>query len=260
MMGARNPGNDFAGVVVAVGTGVTDYKVGDKVVGALQKAGGGAYAQYAVALDSVLSLKPKKFTFEQAAGIPTAGFTGLRMALLAEIKKGEKVLVIGAAGGVGSTAVQVAKSEGAYVIGSAASRHNDYLKSIGVDQVVNYDKEKVGDKVKDVDVVINSVGSENAAALTYAKKGGRVVQIAGQPDTAACAAAGVTCINGGPGKGPSDGDLIKQLVQMADEGKYTVKVEKAFPLSAVNDAYTFGRSGDREGKVIIDVRSDATSK
>lgn len=260
VMGPRKPGNDVAGVVVALGGGVTDFKIGDKVVGALQQVGGGAYAQYAIALATVLAPKPKKFTFEQAAGMPTAGFTGLRMVLLADVKKGERVLVIGAAGGVGSTAVQVAKAEGAYVIGSAASQHNDYLKSIGVDQIVNYDKEKVGDKVKDVDVVINEVESENAASLTYLRRGGRLVLINGQPDGAACAAAGVTCSTGGPGKGPSDGDLLRQLVSMANAGTYKVQVEKVFPLSAINDAYAYGRSGNRQGKVILDVAPGAAKR
>jgi NADPH:quinone reductase-like Zn-dependent oxidoreductase len=246
--------------VAALGPGVSDFKVGDKVVGALQRIGGGAYAEYALALDSVLSLKPKAFTFEQAAGIPTAGFSGLRMVLRADVKKGERVLVIGAAGGVGSTAVQVARAQGAYVIGSADSRHNAYLKSIGVNQIVNYDKEKVGDKVKNVDVVINTAETENATAPGYAKRGGRVVSIAGQPDDAACAAAGVSCFSGGPGWGPADGDLLRQLVQMANSGTYKVQVEKSFPLSALNDAYAYGRSGNRQGKLVLDVRPEATQR
>jgi len=258
MMGPRNPGNDLAGVVVAVGPDVTDVKPGDAVIAALQQIGGGAYAEYALCLDAVLAPKPKAFTYEQAAGIPTAGFTGLRMVLLANVQKGERVLVIGAAGGVGSTAVQVAKSRGAHVIASASSVHNEYLKSIGVDEIINYDKESVGDRLKDADVVINSVGSENAAAIGYVRKGGRIIDIAGQPDPAACAAAGVGCISGGPGQGPSDGELMKMLVALANAGQYSVKVEKAFPLAETSAAYAYGRTGNREGKIIITLVAAAT--
>ncbi|MFT3906183.1 MAG: NADP-dependent oxidoreductase [Steroidobacteraceae bacterium] len=258
--GARNPGNDAAGVVVAVGPGVTEYKVGDKVIAALQQIGGGAYAEYALALVKNMAPKPKNFTYEEAAGIPTAGFTGLRMVLVAKIAKGERVLVIGAAGGVGSTAVQVAKSEGATVISSASSRHAAYLKSIGVDEVISYDTEKVAEKARNIDVAIVTVGSENANAITYVKKGGRVVTIAGQADAAACAAAGVTCIGGGPSQSYSDGELMKQLVQLADAGKLKVKVDKVFTLAQVNDGYTLGRAGNREGKLVLSIDKDAAKK
>lgn len=260
MGGARNPGNDAAGVVVAVGQGVTEYKVGDKVVCSLQQIGGGAYAQYALCLVKNMSLKPRNFTFEEAAGIPTAGFTGLRMVKFAKLAKGERVLVIGAAGGVGSTAVQVAKSQGATVISSAAARHAAYLKSIGVDEVISYDKDNVADKAKNIDVVIVTVGSENANALKYVKRGGRVVTIAGQEDAAACEAAGVTCIGGGPGTGPSDGELTRELVQLADAGKYKVKVDKVFKFEDVNEAYKTGQAGNREGKMAIAIDKDAATK
>lgn len=258
-MAARNPGNDVTGVIVALGSAVTDFKVGDAVVAALQQAGGGAYAEYAIARDQDLARKPKSFTYEQAAGIPTAGFTGLRMAKLANIQKGERVAIIGAAGGVGSTALQVAKLQGAHVIAIASSKHNAYLKQLGADEIVDYDTEKVGDKVKDVDVAIVSVGSENAAAITYAKRGGRVVTIAGQADAAACSAAGVSCINGGPGQ-ISDGDLVRELVSMANAGKFSVQVEKVFPFAQLNDALAMGRTGNREGKIVISMNKDSSKR
>jgi NADPH:quinone reductase-like Zn-dependent oxidoreductase len=253
MGGARSPGNDVAGVVVALGEGVKDFKVGDKVVAALQQSGGGAYAEYAVSNADTMSLKPKNFTFEQAAAIPTAGFTGLRMVILGNVKKGERVLVIGAAGGVGSTSVQAAVARGATVISSAKAQHDPYLKKIGVAERIAYDKEDVKAKAKDIDVAIVTVGSENANALTYVKRGGRVVTIAGQPDTAACTAAGLTCMTGGPGQGPSIGDLIKELVAMADKNTFQVIIDKSFPLEQINEAFALGRAGSREGKMAIAV-------
>ena len=251
---APPPGRDVAGVIVALGSGVSGYKVGDKVYTAL--AGGGAYAQYAVATATELAVKPQKFTFEQAAGIPIAGYTGLRMVVMAELKPGERVLIIGAAGGVGSTAVQAARAAGAHVIAVASSHHEQYLEALGAQEIINYDKEKVAEKAKAVAVVLNTVGTENANALTYVQPGGLVLDASGQVDEKACAAARVTCIHV-VRQGLSNAELLKRLTQMADEGKYSVKVEKSFPLAKTADALSYGRTGDREGKVIIDVHKDA---
>src|SRR3984885_11857253 len=251
---APPPGRDVAGVVVALGAGVSGYKVGDKVYTAL--AGGGAYAEYAVAPASELAMKPQKFTFEEAAGIPIAGYTGLRMVVMADVKPGERVLIIGAAGGVGSTAVQAARAAGAHVIAVASSRHDKYLEALGAQEIIDYDKENVAAKVKAVAVVLNTVGTENANALTYVQPGALVLDASGQVDEKACAAVHVTCIHVAR-QGPSNAELLKRLTQMADDGKYSVKVEKSFPLAKTGDALSYGRAGDREGKVIIDVHKDA---
>lgn len=257
---ARMPGGDAAGVVVAVGPGVTAFKVGDKVLASLGESGGGAYADYALANIDNVALKPASFTYEQAAGIPIAGFAGMRMVVLTNVKKGDRVLVIGAAGGVGSTAVQGSKARGAAVISSASSRHEAYLKKIGVDEIISYDKEDVAAKAKNIDVVINAVDSQNAAAVTYAKRGGRVVVIGGVPDATACAAAGVTCMGGGGRDGASNGDLIRELVRLANAGQFTVLVDKVFPLEEANAALTLGRNGNREGKIVLAVRADSATR
>jgi NADPH:quinone reductase-like Zn-dependent oxidoreductase len=251
---APPPGRDVAGVIVALGAGVSGYKVGDKVYTAL--AGGGAYAEYAVAAATELAMKPQKFTFEEAAGIPIAGYTGLRMVVMANLKPGQRVLIIGAAGGVGSTAVQAARASGAHVIAVASSHHDKYLEALGAQEIIDYDKESVADKAKAVAVVLNTVGAENANALAYVQPGGLVLDASGQVDEKACAAARVTCIHV-VRQGLSNAELLQRLTQMADEGKYSVKVEKSFPLARTEEALRYGRTGDREGKVIIDVHKDA---
>lgn len=251
---APPPGRDVAGVIVALGAGVSGYKVGDKVYTAL--ATGGAFAEYAVAAAAELAFKPQKFTFEEAAGIPIAGYTGLRMVVMANLKPGQRVLIIGAAGGVGSTAVQAARAAGAHVIAVASSRHAKYLEALGAQEIITYDTENVAENAKAVAVVLNSVGSENANALTYVHPGALVLDASGQVDEKACASARVTCIHVAR-QGPSNAELLKQLTQLADEGKYSVKVEKSFPLAKTAEALSYGRTGDREGKVIIDVHKDA---
>ncbi|MGC3982401.1 MAG: NADP-dependent oxidoreductase [Steroidobacteraceae bacterium] len=260
-MANRAPGNDVSGVVAAVGPGVTEFKVGDSVVAALQQSGGGAYAEYAVANVDTTVLKPKNFTYEQAAGIPTAGFTGLRMVIIGNVKKGDRVLVIGAAGGVGSTAVQAAKARGATVISSAKATHEKYLKSIGVDEIISYDKEDVAAKAKNIDVTIVTVGSENANGIGYTKNGGRVVTIAGAADAAACSAKSLTCSSGGPnGSTVTIKELLTELKQLAEANKFTVKVDKVFPLAQTNAALAFGREGSREGKLAISITKDSAKK
>jgi NADPH:quinone reductase-like Zn-dependent oxidoreductase len=251
---APPPGRDVAGVIVALGQGVAGYKVGDKVYTAL--AGGGAYAEYAVAPAMELAVKPQKFTFEEAAGIPIAGYTGLRMVVMANVKPGERVLIIGAAGGVGSTAVQAAHAAGAHVIAVASSRHDKYLEALGAQEIIDYDKDNVAEKAKAVAVVLNTVGTENANALSYVQPGGLVLDASGQVDEKACAAVHVTCIHV-TRQGLTNAELLKRLTQMADEGKYSVKVEKSFPLAKTGEALSYGRAGDREGKVIIDVHKNA---
>jgi NADPH:quinone reductase-like Zn-dependent oxidoreductase len=251
---APPPGRDVAGIIAALGPGVSGYKVGDKVYTAL--AGGGAYAEYAVAPATELAMKPHKFTFEEAAGIPIAGYTGLRMVVMADVKPGQRVLIIGAAGGVGSTAVQAARAAGAHVIAVASSHHDKYLEALGAQEIIDYDKENVAEKAKAVAVVLNTVGTENANALTYVQPGGLVLDASGQVDEKACATARVTCIHVAR-QALSNAELLKRLTQMADEGKYSVKVEKSFPLAKTGEALSYGRNGDREGKVIIDVRKDA---
>jgi NADPH:quinone reductase-like Zn-dependent oxidoreductase len=134
----------------------------------------GAYAQYVLAtLDSVV-LKPKSFTFEQAAGIPVAGIAGYRAAAEAGIKPGQRVAVIGAAGGAGSAAVDTALSLGARVIGIGHSSQESYLRGLGVAQFVAYDKEDVAGKVREVDVVLNMVDNQADAGMGYLRRGGDV--------------------------------------------------------------------------------------
>jgi NADPH:quinone reductase-like Zn-dependent oxidoreductase len=219
-------------------------------------AGGGAYAEYAVAPATELAVKPQKFTFEEAAGIPIAGYTGLRMGVMADVKPSQRVLIIRAAGGVGSTAVQTAHAAGAHVIALASSRHDQYLEALGAQEIIEYDRENVAAKARAVAVVLNTVGAENANALTYVQPGGLVLDASGQVDEKSCAAARVTCIHVAR-QVLSNAQLLKRLTQMADEGKYSVKVEKSFPFAKTGEALSYGRTGDREGKVIIDEHKDA---
>lgn len=251
------PGFDAAGIIDTVGPDVTAFKPGDAVVARVN----GAYAEYAVALVDEVVLKPKRFTFEQGAGMPVAGVAGYRAAVDAQLKAGERVAVIGAAGGAGEVAVQVAKSLGAKIIAVGHSSQQDFLRRLGVAEFVAYDREQVAARVQQVDAVINLVDGQADAALGYVKRGGRFTSIAGAPAEGRCAAAGVTCVVVGGGyRGPSNGDSLRALAALADKGLYQVTVTRTFPLAEAAQAQALGSSGQSIGKLILVVDPQNSKK
>jgi NADPH:quinone reductase-like Zn-dependent oxidoreductase len=247
------PGFDAAGIVESVGPDVTSVKPGDAVVARVA----GSYAQYAVAQADEVVLKPKSFTFEQASGMPVAGVAGYRAAMEARIMPGQRVAVIGAAGGSGSVAVQVAKAQGAKVIAIGHSSQKEYLAGLKVDEFVAYDKDDVAARVKGVDAVLNMVDGQAQAGLGYLKRGGYLVSIAGgTPGKEPCAAAAATCIPIGGGSGAgygsiSNGEALAGLVALADKGQYTVQVTKTYPLAQGAAAQELNRTTETIGKIVL---------
>jgi NADPH:quinone reductase-like Zn-dependent oxidoreductase len=254
---AQIPGFDAAGAIDSIGSGVTGWKVGDAVV-ARVSAG---YAEYAVALADETIRKPASLTFEQAGGIPVAGIAGYRAADAAHIRPGQRVAIIGAAGGAGSVAVEVAKARGAKIIASGHSSQQAYLKSLGVDEFVAYDRENVAARIQDVDAVLNMVDTQVVPSLGYVRKGGVFTSIAGGPGDDKCAAAGVTCvIITGAYQAVSQGDALRALAALADKGQYHVTVSRSFPLAQAAAAQELGRTGDTTGKIVLVVDSRAKQR
>ncbi len=254
---AQIPGFDVAGVIDSVGAGVTAFKPGEAV---LARAAGG-YAEYAVAPVEEAIAKPKSFTFEQAAGVPIAGIAGYRAAEEAKLQPGQRVAIIGAAGGSGEAAVQVAKSHGVKIVAIGHSSQQAFLKSLGVDEFVAFDKEDVAAKVRNVDAAINLVEGQANAALGYVRKGGHFTSIAGAPSAEKAAAAGVAIvvIAGGTYNGISTADALRGLVSLADKGQYKVTVSTTLPLAEAAKAQEQGRTGQTIGKTVL-VVDKASSK
>jgi NADPH:quinone reductase-like Zn-dependent oxidoreductase len=249
------PGYDAAGVVDSVGSGVTAWKVGDAVVARVN----GAYAQYVAVDVATVVAKPRPFTFEQAAGMPIAGMAAFGAVDAAQIRPGQRVAVIGAAGGAGSAAVDAARAKGAKIIASGHSSQAVWLKQRGVDEFVAYDKENVAARIQGVDAVLNMVDGQADTALAYVKRGGYLTSIAGGANAERCAAAGVTCVQiRATAPGRTLGDTLRDMVALANAGKYTVPVTKTFPLVEAAAAQQFARSGETVGKVILVV--DAKSQ
>lgn len=256
--GAAIPGFDVAGVVDSIGSGVTHVKVGDAVFARAN----GAYAQYAVTNADGVIPKPRRFTFEQAAGIPVAGVAGYRAVEAAQVRAGQRVAIIGAAGGAGSAAVEIAKARGAKVIAIGHSSQQTFLNDLKADEFVAYDEVDVAERVRDVDAVLNMVDGQADAAVKYAKRGGHLASIAGPADAAACSAAGLTCIQIGPTyRGPtSEPDTLRALAKLADDGKYTVHVTNVMPLAQAASAQQANLAGETVGKLILVVDEKAKQR
>ena len=183
----RIAGTDVAGVIEKPGPGVTQFRVGDAVFAPMNRGGpgvlNGAYAQFGIAAVGKVVRKPRNLSFAQASGLGTATSIGVRAVMIAAVSPGQRVLVTGAAGGVGSAAVQAARGRGARVIGTAAAKHTDYLKRLGIDEVVDDQQGDWSGGVRDIDVLIDTAAARNAQfALRTVKKGGRLIKISGRPD------------------------------------------------------------------------------
>ena len=254
------PGVDVSGTIDTLGEGVTGWKVGDQVLGFARQSGG--YAEYAVIPVNSLAVKPKSMTFEQAAGVPIASETAYRALHEAgKIARGQTVLIHGAAGGVGSAAVQIAKAAGARVIGTASPNNHEFLRSLGADQVIDYRAQKFEDVVKNADLVLNTVDADtNARSIAVVREGGVLVSIVGPPDAAACAAAKIICTRPDRQSGAANADLLARVVELADAGKFKVFVDGTYALADASKAWSKSREGHTRGKLVIQVSEGPTMK
>ena len=250
---AHVPGFDVAGVIDSVGPGVTAWKAGDAVFALAN----GAYAEYTLASAENVVAKPKTFTFEDAAAIPIAGVAAYRAVEQAQVAAGQRVVIIGAAGGVGSFAVQLAKARGATVVAVGHSSQRAFLMKLGADEFVAYDKDDVGARVGKVDAALNLVDGQASAALGYVKRGGHLASIAGDPGSSQCAAAGVTCVIIAGGNGAiSYPQGMRAMARLAAQGKYASQVTRTFPLAQAAKAQAAVHDHDAIGKIVLLV--DAT--
>ena len=254
------PGTDVSGVIDTLGDGVSGWKVGEQVLGFARQSG--SYAEYAVIPVSSLARKPKALSFEEAAGVPIAAETAYRALHEAGgIKSGQTVLIHGAAGGVGSAAVQIAKAAGARVIGTASANNLEFLKSIGADQVIDYTAQKFEDVGKNVDLVLNTANAETTSrSIAIVREGGVLVTIVGTTDAAACAAAKIRCTRPDRTTGASNAEMLARIGELADAGKFRVHVDGVYPMADAAKAWEKSREGHTRGKLIIQVSPGPTMK
>ncbi|HEY6455841.1 MAG TPA: NADP-dependent oxidoreductase [Steroidobacteraceae bacterium] len=243
------PGRDLAGIIDAVGPDAGAWHTGQSVIAI---ATGGAYAQYALASVRAVALKPVHMSFAEAAGIPVVGETGWRaIVTVANVQAGQRVLIDGGAGGVGSSAVQVAKARGAYVIATASPRHDALLRSLGADEVIDYHSAHFADSLRNLDVVLNTVNADTGIrSIGAIKPGGVLVSVVGVPPPAAqCAAAGIRCAI----TGPVTGEFLGKLTGLADHGQFRINIDQRLPLAEAAKAWELNRRGHTGGKIILEV-------
>jgi NADPH:quinone reductase-like Zn-dependent oxidoreductase len=245
-----------AGIVAEVGYGVTRFKVGDRVFGMPWfPREAGAYAEYVTAPSRHLAWMPEGMSFTQAAALPLAGLTAWQMGVdVARIGPGHRVLVAAAAGGVGHLAVQIAKAQGAYVIGTASAAKHEFVRGLGADVVVDYTAVDVAEVVRGADVVIQMFGGEaGMKAMECLRPGGLMVsgQGAWTPGMAERADALGVCASAYLVE-PDAGGLAS-LSALYREGRIGVHVEREFPLEEAAAAHDLIAKGRTTGKVVLRV-------
>ena len=264
--GLRKPknavrGTDLAGEVEAVGTSVTRFRPGDEVFGWCQQLGG-AFAEHASVSQSALERKPANLTFEQAAAVPTAGLVALEA--LRDVRPGQKVLVNGASGGIGTFAVQIAKSLGANVTGVCSARNVDLVRSIGADQVIDYTKENFTQTGKRYDFILDNVADRSLSDLRRAlTPKGTVVPNGGGFDNHWFASGGRVMRAKVLSRFVSQtlrtfimSQRLEYLVALKDlieAGKVTPVIGRTYPLSETPQAIDRAGLGHARGKVVITV-------
>ena len=252
------PGLDVAGVVVAVGSEVTRFQPGDEVFGIAK----GSFAEFAAARESKLARKPSNLSFEQAAAVPVSGMTALRgLSDVGHLEAGQKVLIVGASGGVGSYAVQIAKALGAEVTGVCSTSKLDLVRSIGADHVIDYTQADFAEGDKRYELILDIGGNSPLSRLRRA-----------------LTPRGTLVIVGGEGRGnwigmdrqlralalsPFVGQrltmlgpkehytVLERLTELIEDGKVVPAIEQTYPLSEMPNAMRHLQAGDARGKLVI---------
>jgi NADPH:quinone reductase-like Zn-dependent oxidoreductase len=172
------------------------------------------------------------------------------MVTVADVQPSQKVLIQGGAGGVGSMAVQIAHARGAHVVATASAAHTDFVRKLGAQEVIDYHSVRFEDRVKDADVVLNTVDAETAArSIKVLKPGGILVSVAGEPPADACAAAKIRCAV----TGKVTGELLKPVSDLAEQGKLAVQIDRQLSLDEVAQAWELSKQGHVGGKIILKV-------
>jgi NADPH:quinone reductase-like Zn-dependent oxidoreductase len=253
-------GVDYSGTVVSVGQSVTRFQIGDEVFGGRN----GAFAEYLTAReDRAIIRKPPNISFEQAASVPIAALTALQgLRDKGQLQAGQKVLINGASGGVGTFAVQIAKSMGAEVTGVCSTRNADMVRSLGADHVIDYTQENFTEGATQYDLILDMVGNHSLLALRdVLKPDGRLVIIGGSSEGNFLGAMTrpINALLLSPFVSQSMGMMIAELnpedlavmSELMQSGKVTPVIDRSYSLSEVPDAIRYVEEGHARGKVIV---------
>jgi NADPH:quinone reductase-like Zn-dependent oxidoreductase len=266
-------GHDLAGVVTRVGADVRDYKTGDEVYARPRDLRIGAFAEYIAVDHADIALKPKSLTMEESAAIPLVALAAWQALVeVAQIKSGQKVLIHGGAGGLGSTVIQLAKHLGAYVVTTANGRDAEKVRGLGADEVIDYTKTNFAESLPGYDVVLDSLGGDTLAkSLTVLKPGGLAISVVGPPDAAFAVQLGrpllkpVMALLSRKVRAQArklgvrysflfmraDGAQLKTLAALYDAGTLRPVLDRTFPFDETLEAVAYVEQGRAKGKIVV---------
>jgi len=250
-------GGDFSGRIIEVGSKVTDFKIDDDVFGQASVFGGasGSMAEYLVANTTFISKKPENLNYLEAASLPLVGASAVQaIEDHIQLKKRQKILIQGGAGGIGSIAVQIAKIIGAYVIATVSTENVEFAKSLGADRVIDYKKEDFSKELEGLDAVFDTTGKEvDERSFMIIKRGGVLVSMTSQLSQEDAKKFEITLISQ---NSQTTTNRLLKLKDYIERGIVKPQVDKIFPLEEVNQAFKFQESVHSRGKVVIQIGKD----
>ncbi|MFE4761275.1 NADP-dependent oxidoreductase [Bacillus mycoides] len=270
-------GNDFSGVIVKVGTKVTQFKVGDEIYARPRKDKIGTFAEYIAIHENDIALKPKNLTFEEAASIPLVGLTSYQaLHDIMQLQKGQKILIHAGSGGVGTFAIQLAKIMGATVATTASEAGENLVKSLGADEIINYKKEKFEDILKNYDAVFDTLGGTTLEkSFDIIKSEGNIVSVSGMPNARfgkefgsgffktllfSLASKKLTALEKKHNAQYSflfmkpSGDQLRIIAKYIESGQIKPIIDRIFSFEDTQKAMEYSESGRAKGKIIVKIK------
>jgi len=267
-------GYDVSGIIIEKGANITNFNIGDEVFSKVNKQG--AFTEFVAINHNLISLKPKNTNFEEGASLPLVGLTAIQALKRGKLKSDETILIHAGSGGVGSFAIQYAKAKGAYVYTTTSTENVEWVKALGADHVIDYKTEDYKTIVKNVDMVLDTLGQEYTEdAFKVIKNGGRVITLVGPVDEETAERMGLNTSEKDKLEEKRSkitkqiniksayysllimGENAKQLneiVELVELGKIKTKIDKVFPLKDTLDALLYVKKGRTKGKVVIKIK------
>jgi NADPH:quinone reductase-like Zn-dependent oxidoreductase len=270
-------GNDVAGVVVRAGARVQRFKPGDEIYARPDARRMGGFAERVAMNERDVAIRPQSASMEEAASLPLVALTAWQVLVeRAKVQKGQRVFIHAGSGGVGTVAIQLAKHLGAFVATTTSTDNVAWVKALGADVVIDYRKEDFATKLRDYDVVINSLGGDVLEkSLQVLKPGGKLISISGPPDPAFAQEIGASwpikqvmrLLSRGIRAQArrrnvtysflfmrASGDQLREIASLVDAGVIRPVVDRVFPFESLNEAMSYVDTGRAKGKVVVKVR------
>lgn len=260
-------GFDLSGVIVEIGTDVSDFKVGDEVYARVPQEQMGTITDYVAVKSEMVAKKPANISFEEAAGLPLIGLTAIQALERVGLKEGDRILIHAGSGGVGSFAIQYAKAKGAIVYTTTSTKNVDWVKALGADRVIDYKTEDYKEVANNLDIVFDTLGGDYTFdAFEIIKEGGKVTSIVGPPDEETAKHMGMTnyklpeklsklieeksAVYKLTWMQPS-GKQLDEITTMVDNGNIKPVIDLIYSFEKGIEAYQYLATGRAQGKVII---------